>query len=291
LSDPSNTVLTASNTSLAAIELRVKALENAHPDPKPASAKFLITQVNEWLKLAGAAYAIGFIVIMVHTARLNSPVVEAFEFQNIIAGLPIWILLCIGLLAWPKLRQDIAFGSADRGSKATLVAVLLSLPCLVLLIFRQLRWIGAQLSTTDRVLLIFPIIFFATLLLAFLTAQSDWKSPIASSFKALMLLLSVYAGALSLIIAYAVYEYPRIPQSFGGGKPAQIRVFYKDHGLTPILGGAPAEGEQAQPSDPVALYYRTKSYLLVKTPKDPSLIQIPMDQVRSIVWLESRELR
>ena len=46
----------------------------------------LLPRISELLKLGGVAYAIGFAVIMVHTARLNAPVVEAFQFQNILGG-------------------------------------------------------------------------------------------------------------------------------------------------------------------------------------------------------------
>jgi hypothetical protein len=53
---------------------------------KSLSASLLLSRISELLKVGGVAYVVGFAFIMVHTMRLNDPVVEAFQFQNIIAS-------------------------------------------------------------------------------------------------------------------------------------------------------------------------------------------------------------
>jgi hypothetical protein len=74
----------------------------------------------------------------------------------------------------------------------------------------------------------------------------------------------------------------------GGGHLAQVRLYYKEHGLSSLLGGGNGTGEQAAASDPVYLYYRTASYLLVSKVQGQPLIQVPMEQVVAVVWIESR---
>jgi Na+/serine symporter len=258
-----------------------------------------MTQLTEWVKLAGLAYAIGFTVILVHTARLNGPVVDAFQFQNILAGLPVWLVLALCLSLWPRFREHVAIelGSGDKDRNLADIAVAVILILGIVIADRVLFWVIRQSSVTPvyisaaaHVLIVSGIttVAFGSIAVPALWKTRNGKSPSLRSFGLVLTLFGTYSASLTLVLAYALYPYPLVPQSLGGGHPTQVRIYYKDHGLTPLLGGTATTGEQDQPSDPVALYYRTSSYLLVRSPKSPSLLQVPMDQVHTIVWLESR---
>jgi hypothetical protein len=81
-----------------------------------------------------------------------------------------------------------------------------------------------------------------------------------------------------------------VPQTLGGGRPVQVRLCVKSPELNALLGGSTTSDGQAIASDPVYLYYRTSDYLLISKDQnsDQPLIQMSMDEIRAVVWLQSR---
>jgi hypothetical protein len=248
--------------------------------------------LTDALKLGGVAYAIGFGVIMVHTARLNGPVVEAFQFQNIIAGLPVWAPLWVVIWLWPRLIRPMEEEDATRPggirfavSNFAMVIAGIGVAVSVALVYAELRWMfGLRFSTRGNVLLI-SVILFAAVISMLLSAYQHEK---AAKLRALFKLMAMCSGVAVLVLAYAIFGYPSLPQSVGGGHPVQVKLYLKDHGLSPLLGGEATPGEKAFASDPVYLYYRTGSYLLISKLENQPVIQVPTDQVLAVVWLESR---
>jgi hypothetical protein len=259
------------------------------PKVESTTGESLLPQVVELIKLAGAAYAIGFVVIMIHTARLHGPVVEAMQFQNIVAGLPVWVPLCVGIWLWPKLSRRFVGGENYKvGFNMPRISILvISLILGVALIYGVIRWlVGNILSISENVVLISAILFAAVLSMAVqVYRQEHYKT---GTDAALLFLMCVYSGIVFLVLGYAILGYPRLPQTIGGGRPVQVKLYFKDGGLSSLVGGTPALDGQAAVSDPVYLYYRTSSYLLVSKTENQPLIQIPADQIRAVVWLDSR---
>jgi len=100
----------------------------------------------------------------------------------------------------------------------------------------------------------------------------------------------VYSLVAFLVLAYAVFAYRKVPQTIGGGRPVKVQLYLKSSELSSLLGGSTASDGQALASDPVYLYYRTSDSLLISKDQnsDQPLIQVPMDEVRAVVWLQSR---
>ena len=241
----------------------------------------LLPRISELLKLGGLAYAIGFAVIMVHTARLNAPVVEAFQFQNIIAGLPIWVPLCFALWLWPRLIRPVRGDATHPGISRNAIITLILVLCLgVLLLYQIVRWLAGRSFPVSETIVLISALLFAAVLSMLAAAYWDNRQRVGPG-KAVLVLVCVYSGVLFLTLGYARFLYPRMPQSIGGGHPVQVRLYFKDHELTSLLGGSAAPGGSAA-SDPVYLYYRTSSYLLVSKADGQPLIQVPADEVLAI---------
>jgi hypothetical protein len=242
---------------------------------------------GRFLALAGLAYGVGFTVILTRTATLNAPVIELFQAQTILAGIPIWFLICVGVWLWPEFMRRIfadrnaRYDSVKNGLITTAITVGFLIPCAL--------WIGSK--TPARHLPVGVILFalsglaFALTITFVVQAQTmQWTDP---GVRPLFQLICFWCGFGFFVIGYALVLYPRIPQSFGGGRPVQVRLLVKDRDVAGLLAPKGAAPDSSNPLD-LLLYYRTSSYLLVGRSEDQLLIQVPADQVRSIVWLESQ---
>ncbi len=78
-----------------------------------------------------------------------------------------------------------------------------------------------------------------------------------------------------------------MPQSVGGGQHVRVQLLLKDEGVNALLRGAPGSSGKEKLSDPVDLYFRTQTFLLVRRAQDGLMIQVPVEQVLAVVWLES----
>ena len=264
----------------------VSATPNAQPEPlwERTSLQGLFGKL---LALAGLAYGVGFTVILTHTATLNAPIIELFQSETIIAGIPIWLLICVGVWLWPEFIRRI-FGGRDRLSdsvKKGLITTAISVGFLI----PGAVWIGSK--TSARNLPIGVILFglsglaFALTISFVVQARSmQWKDP---GVRPLLNLTCFWFGFVFFVIGYALLLYPQIPQSLGGGHPERVQLLLKDREVANLLSQDNA-ADSAGKSGPVFLYYRTSTYLLVARAENQPLVQVPVDQVRGIVWLESR---
>jgi hypothetical protein len=266
----------------------INASENKAEPASPASTSPLTSLLGKVVSAAGAAYAFGFVVIMVHTARMNAPVVEALQFQNIVAGLPIWVLIWLGLWLWPRLMVRINAPVAEKGLSTWKMLLIFGV-CAVALIF-VLRWEASPfLSITGNNNLsgAFVVMSGALFSLALYMWVELHRKKREERMVALFQLVSYWLGMVFFVLVYAIFIYPLWPQSLGGGHPVQVRLLVKDADVGSLLTGQKGANGSLD-SGPVALYYRNGSYLLIGTPAQQHLIQVPVDQVRSVVWLESQ---
>jgi hypothetical protein len=244
--------------------------------------------VGKFVALTGLAYGVGFAVIMTHTAKLNVPVVEALQWQNIVAGSPIWLLICVGVWSWPgfvrRIMGDRITLSDSLRKGLTTVAVSLGV------LLPGALWAGAKTPARDLpasliVLGLSGIVFIFTITMVVQAQRIRWQDP---GVRPLFQLICFWSGFVCFVIAYALFIYPEIPQSLGGGHPVRVRLLVKDREVANQLSQEDGQASSGGEPDVVLLYYRTSSYLLVSRFENRPLIQVPTDQIRAIVWLESR---
>jgi hypothetical protein len=214
--------------------------QQAATQDQAANAGLLPKLVVELLQLGGFFYVLGFIVIMVHTTRLRVPVVEALHFQNLIAGLPLGLLMFPALRAWRPLTREIV----KRGSHAVALSWILVTAMLLLIPvgLRQVVHFFPSLSLSAMVAVGFtlPIAFSIYCLVA--SYQENF--PLGQATATAM---AVYTIFIVAAIGYAWFIYPSMPQSIGGGRPERVRLYVKPGELGSLLGqtgpstGSPGE--------------------------------------------------
>ena len=278
-----------------AVESAINALESKAEPGSPVSPGSLTPLLGKVISAAGTAYAFGFVVIMVHTGRLNAPVVEALQFQNIVAGLPVWALVWVGLWLWPRFMVRIKAHAEGKGLATWKMLLMFGACALVLMLL--MRWeasVFLRSEATPAFLSGYNVSAILVLMsgVLFAYAISMWVQlhgkPKRDDQKiALFQLISYWSGLVFFVLAYAIFLYPLWPQSWGGGRPVQVRLLVKDAEVRSFITGQQGANASAD-SGPVSLYYRNSSYLLIGTPAQQHLIQVPADQVRGIVWLESQ---
>jgi len=232
-------------------------------------------------QLGAFFYVLGFIVIMVNTSGLNIPVIEALRIQSILAGLPIGLVIILVFLLWPKLF--VLAGGRETITKFVILTTvaLLATP----LILGEVGLLFGRFSIWGNELLTVGIL--VALSISFYISAHDMKFERGKAFAKT---LGVYSLLMFLVVLYGTAGYPNVPQSVGGGHPAKVRLYLKNGEIAALLGGATASNENASVSGTVYLYYRTSDFLLISKEQktDQPLIQIPMEQVHAVVWLESR---
>lgn len=253
----------------------------------PVTLASLSSVLDQGIKLVGLAYGIGFVVIMTHTARLNAPVVEALQFQNIVAGLPVWVLVLILLWLWRDYSEKLRYRqeSQVRSIRTAVLIVVTSLAVLLFVVFRTIKALsGTNLSGSLTVLITSGVMFLFTLVMMIQAIREDnFQDPRVRPF---FEVLCIWSGAVFLTVSYALFLYPIIPQSWGGGHPTQVQLTLKDPEVAALLNKPQIEPAPPEHNANVDLYYRSSSYLLVSNYEN-HLVHVPMDEVRGIVWMES----
>ncbi len=243
---------------------------------------------GKFLALAGLAYGVGFTVILTRTATMGAPVIEPFQAQTVIAGWPIWLLICVGVWLSPEWIRRIMAGryalssSIKQGLITTAISVGILIPGAI--------WAGERTSARQWpfaviLLSLSGVAFGLTITFVVQARNIKWKDP---GVRPLFSLICFWFGFVFFVVLYALLVYPRLPQSYGGGRPEQVRIILKNREVASLISPQPPTTAIESGTEQVLLYYRTSAYLLVSRTENHTLIQIPADQVQAIIWLESQ---
>lgn len=272
-----------------------------------ASSEELVKQVVSW---GSIAYALGFLVVMLHTWRLGLPVIE------LIHPIFIWIGLPLATIAFFYRQISAAFHrssseiatEAKTGWSLAVDAKSQADADLIAEAIGSLRafdgffslGIGDTLARTAA-----PLIQqVLSNSLAEIKSKNlndyelrkrqfrrilGWARLTIAIFR--MLNVAGYALLLGISLYVYVWElYPQIPQTLGGGKSRMVSLVVEQGSLpaTPSASAAPSaasvpSAEKATEMLSATLLYMTKDAYYIRS-KDGRTLSIKADAVKSVVW-------
>jgi hypothetical protein len=261
--------------------------------------------VERALTYGALSYAFGFLVVMLHTARLGFPVIALLDPIYVWIGFPLAVVAFFAAQIWAAARQNIF--AAREGLRAAI---------------RNIRPAeGKPLAESFGGLAVsfanaFPILPFGSGLtvhaylklfawLATLAAKTDEyaqaiqrASAYLNSFLmalsgALRFLNTVtYVGVLGILLwAYVWHLYPKIPKAYGGGAPTTVRLVLSDEALPKVLLSdlgaqsntlASDTGGSVQ-TDTLTLLYSTSDAYYIRT-HSRRIISVSAGVVDAIIW-------
>jgi hypothetical protein len=280
--------------------------------PNPAEApnqesrvKALAETIVGW---ASISYAIGFFVIMCHMWRLGLPAPEPVDAVNIWIGAPVALILFLATLHSKKLSkvvqsrikelQDEVATAKTQSIELAMKDVDL-LDWLVLLMGKVLSFVtfgGLMVKVLAR-------------LLAWLKTKYQKKPSVEISpavkqaiakglhfyllYAAYNRFIAFISYAILLILSLCLYvdSYPKISQSFGGGKPVLVNLIV-DTEKVPVDApelcamfdpvGVPSN-EKARTTVRVDLVYSTKEAYYIRKSTN-AIVTLKADAVTGIIW-------
>lgn len=156
---------------------------------------------------------------MVHTSSLQIPVVEALQFQNILAGWPIGLAIWLAFKLWPWARNALKLGTAHP---AGLLIVASALLLSVIIVRAEVLVFARDLSVYVNAVLLSGIFFVANVVFLYIAYAQK-----VERMKPLFRAACVYSLGAFLILAYTVFAYRKVPQTIGGGHPVQVQLYLR----------------------------------------------------------------
>lgn len=263
-------------------------------------AKALAEKLIAW---ASIAYACGFVIVLLHTARIGIPVLDLVKPIYVWIGLPVAAVLFFArqILGWLRSRA--------AANRAEFVGALKT---------DHSRLTGDDRSeVTDRV--IDTVAYITPWFLPRKFVQRIFRSVVdriflrvgsrgpdhartvkildayARGFRATRALLNLSnlviqtAAGAGLILLYVWTLYPRLPQAYGGGAPAPVRLLIDTAKLPPGLPHVTGPRDSREPAalplmtPDVSLLYITTAAYWIQTP-DARVIALDKSVVMGIVY-------
>lgn len=215
------------------------------PAKEGSASGGLLPVIDGALKLGGFLYVLRFVVIMVHTSSLHVPVVEALQFQNILAGWPIGLAIWLAYRLWPWARRAVRPEAVSTTGLLILVGGFLLSAIIVRL---ELLVFVSGLSIYANILLFSAIFFLVNV--SFLYFAYDQRR---ERMKPLFRASCAYSLVAFLVLAYAILAYPRMSQSIGGGRPQQVGLYLDSAELAGVLGASTGSDSKLAASPRVSL--------------------------------------
>lgn len=262
------------------------------------SAPFTEDNLKAFLAWGSISYGIGFVVVMLHTARLGFPVIEILSAVYIWIGFPLAVLAFFSVQIWNYFKSRASeltaevrdswseltdgFEEEDIHAVSRFVGYMGAVTPFFGLIRSPVEKIlrkAAQAQPSDRAMHIF-----------------DRFASILKGYQALRALLNLFIAALMILLGIYLYGwvfYPLIPQSFGGGAPTTVRLLVNTEKLPPhlrILSGTGEASNDAEEisiktslTNPVSLLYRTDDHFYIEGANGQRL-SLSKSVVEGIIW-------
>jgi hypothetical protein len=267
--------------------------------------KVLAERLIAW---ASVAYGCGFLVVLLHTARLGVPVLELVKPIYILIGLP---LAAVGyfsrqIVSWMRTTavasrneviralwnkyispedKDVVIDKFLRTLSETAPWYFSALPLRPILVWRWNRVLANAQSRPDRLKAWIDIL--------------DYNARFFIAYAALIRLLRgllVVAAAGFVLGQYVWNIYPRIPLAYGGGAPVNVRLLLDTsklpHDIPYLTGSAPTttgKEDQVFLTPHLELLYITSTDYLVRDPAG-SVVALARDVVTGVVYRDGKAI-
>ena len=249
--------------------------------------------VKSFVAWGSIAYGLGFVTVMLHTARLGFPVLELLSAIYIWVGAPLAVVAFFSQRIWQffwsrasRITNEVK-GSWDGLKQGVpredfdLISSFLGISMAISPILRPLRrpleWLLKKSISTDL-----KVSKRAT---AFLTRFAALLRGIQAINAGLNLGLAVVL--LLLAIGLYVWQlYPLIPQSYGGGAPTEVRLLVNTARVPRDILGLPA-GEDGAPATAITermnLLYSTADNYYIEV-SSGRRISLSRGTVEGVIW-------
>jgi hypothetical protein len=199
------------------------------------SARMTLEGVIAWTSVA---YASGFFVVLLHTARLGLPVIELIEPVYVWIGLPFAILgffadrLLSLLRARSMLHRDQLLnalrkseGGTDLAGEVNFMSGFVDEASRLMPWFVPAKWVAASIGRRIEKMLVAagPDSERRSKLLRLLDFQMRALRA-ANAVQGIINLANIAVLTAGSIFFYVIEVYPRIPQAYGGGAPISVRL-------------------------------------------------------------------
>lgn len=269
--------------------------------------KALAERLIAW---ASIAYGCGFLIVLIHTARLGVPVLELVKPVYILIGLP---LAALGYFS----RQIVSWIRATALASRDEVVSALREPYISSKDEQSVnvdKFLQAFSQAVPWYFSVRPLAGVSSWLLhrvldreqphpdrlAAWTGFLDRNARILLFYAALIRLLNrlILIAAIGLVLGLYVWDvYPKLPLAYGGGAPMNVRLLLDTSKLPsdlPYLTGpaGPASakvGERAKAflTPPLELLYITSTDFLVRAPTG-SVVALDRDVVTGVVYRDGK---
>jgi len=277
-------------------------------------------QLEALIAWASIAYTAGFLTVMAHTSRLGIPVIELIKPVYIWIGFPLavvifstrWVFRIVKsryenfttemLSITEKIRaslkkQEIESENNDENDVKILLEELLKVmleivPMGLILsgIYDEIGIIEKVVSKTLKKIIAKPKFRF------YLEKWLLASSYSVKAFQSVNRFIS-FTAIISLIpigcYFYIFSLYPTIPQSIGGGRPADVILFVNSEKIPPDLENVrklfPSNTnwtDKTIASKELELYYTTNTYYFVRESED-TIISLNKNSIEGIMWQDS----
>ena len=254
--------------------------------------------LKSFLAWGSIAYGLGFVTVMLHTARLGFPVLELLSAVYVWVGAPLAVIGFFWVRIWrffksraSNLTREVrdSWEGLKHGVDAKdfdVISEFVGFASAVSPILKPLRppvesllrkAMGSKSEISRRAAR--TLSRFASLL---------------RGLQALSSFLRLFNVALVLVIGSCLYVwvvYPLIPQSFGGGAPTTVRLLVNTQKIPPDIPGLPGIGAatdrkvtaSTSVTDPLQLLYSTADHYYVEGPGGQR-VSLSKSAVEGVIW-------